>query len=80
MRDLKMKKESNSEEDYTNALDNLRAQINVADNQLIDIVGKRKNEVFGNIILEGEKVVLSEEIVIKMFKAIHQESIIIKKK
>ncbi len=98
MRDLKMKKESNSEEDYTSALDNLRAQINVADNQLIEIVGKRMkiadqigalkkeknvavlqskrwNEVLGNMILEGEKVGLSEEFVLRMFKAIHQESI-----
>jgi len=97
-RDLKIKKVTNSEEDYTSALDNLRAQINVADNQLIDIVGKRMkiadqigalkkeknvavlqskrwNEVLGNMILEGEKVGLSEEFVLKMFKAIHQESI-----
>ena len=36
---------------------------------------KRWNEVLGNMILEGEKVGLSEEFVLKMFKAIHQESI-----
>ncbi len=98
MRDLKIRKETNSEADYTKSLENLRAQINVADNQLVDIVGKRMkiadqigalkkeknvavlqskrwNEVLGNMILEGEKVGLSEEFVLKMFKAVHQESI-----
>ena len=97
-RDLKIKKVTNEEEAYKDSLNNLRAQINVADNQLIDIVGKRMkiadqigalkkeknvavlqskrwNEVLGNMILEGEKVGLSEEFVLKMFKAIHQESI-----
>ena len=36
---------------------------------------KRWNEILGNMILEGEKMGLSEEFVLKMFKAIHQESI-----
>ena len=36
---------------------------------------KRWNEILGNMILEGEKRGLSEEFVLKMFKAIHQESI-----
>ena len=36
---------------------------------------KRWNEILGNMILEGEKKGLSEEVVLKMFKAIHQESI-----
>ena len=35
---------------------------------------KRWNEILGNMILEGEKKGLSEEFVLKMFKAIHQES------
>ena len=98
MKDLKIKKVTNEEDAYLDSLNNLRAQINVADNQLIDIVGKRMkiadqigalkkdknvavlqskrwNEVLGNMILEGEKVGLSEEFVLKMFKAVHQESI-----
>ncbi len=98
MKDLKIKKVTNEEDAYKDALNNLRAQINVADNQLIDVMGKRMkvadqigalkkeknvavlqnkrwNEVLGNMILEGEKVGLSEEFVLKMFKAIHQESI-----
>ena len=36
---------------------------------------KRWNEILGNMILEGEKKGLREEFVLKMFKAIHQESI-----
>ena len=36
---------------------------------------KRWNEILGNMILEGETKGLSEEFVLKMFKAIHQESI-----
>ena len=36
---------------------------------------KRWNEILGNMILEGEKKGLSEEFVLRMFKAIHKESI-----
>ena len=36
---------------------------------------KRWNEILGNMISEGEKKGLSEEFVLRMFKAIHQESI-----
>ncbi len=36
---------------------------------------KRWNEILGKMILEGEENSLSEEFVLKMFKAIHQESI-----
>ena len=98
MEDLKIRKESNTEADYTSSLDNLRAQINVVDGQLIDLLGKRMkvadeigalkkdknvavlqskrwNEILGNMILEGESNGLSEEFVLKLFKAIHQESI-----
>ena len=76
----------------------MRAQINVVDSQLIEMLGKRMkiaddigalkkeknvavlqskrwNEILGNMILEGEARGLSEEFVLKMFKAIHQESI-----
>ncbi len=98
MRDLKIRKETDSEEDFTKDLSNLRAQIDVIDNQLLDILGKRMktsdsigalkkernvavlqstrwNEILGKMILEGESRGLSEEFVLKMFKAIHQESI-----
>jgi chorismate mutase len=98
MQDLKIRKETNTEADYQSSLDNLRAQINVADSQLLETLGKRMkiadqigalkkeknvavlqskrwNEILGNMILEGESKGLSEEFILKMFKAIHQESI-----
>ena len=98
MRDLKVRKETNTEAAYKSDLDNLRAQINVVDGQLVDLLGKRMkvadqigslkkdknvavlqskrwNEILGNMVLEGEAKGLSEEFVLKMFKAIHQESI-----
>src|SRR5210317_2408565 len=98
MKDLKIRKESNSEEDYNKTLNNLRAQIDVVDNQIIDLLGKRMkaadgigelkknknvavlqskrwNEILGKMVLEGEEHGLSEEFILRMFKAIHQESI-----
>ena len=98
MEDLRIRKEAITEPESLNSLDNLRAQINVADDQLIELLGKRMkvsdqigelkkgknvavlqskrwNEILGNMILEGEQRGLSEEFVLKMFKAIHQESI-----
>lgn len=98
MKDLRIRKESDPEAEYNSKLSNLRAQIDVIDNQLIDTLGKRMkisdgigelkkqknvavlqssrwNEILGKMILEGETNGLSEEFVLKMFKAIHQESI-----
>ena len=85
-------------EDYNDKLKNLRTQINLYDNQLINILGnrmdvaekigllkkknnvavlqsKRWNEILGKMILEGDEKNLSEEFILKVFKAIHQESI-----
>lgn len=98
MKDLRIRKETDEEAEYMSNLTNLRAQIDVLDNQLIDLLGKRMkvsdgigklkkqknvavlqsnrwNAILGNMILEGEQRGLSEEFVLKMFKAIHQESI-----
>ena len=98
MKDLRIRKETNEEAEYQSNLSNLRAQIDILDNQLIDLLGKRMkvsdgigelkkqknvavlqsnrwNAILGNMILEGEQRGLSEEFVLKMFKAIHQESI-----
>lgn len=98
MTDLKIRKETDEESDYNNKLGQLRAQIDVIDNQLIEILGKRMktadsigklkkqrnvavlqtnrwNTILGKVILEGEAKGLSEEFVLRMFKAIHQESI-----
>ena len=98
MEDLRVRKETDAETEYSNSLNNLRAQIDVLDNQLIELLGKRMkvsdgigqlkkqknvavlqtkrwNEILGNMVLEGESKGLSEEFILKMFKAIHQESI-----
>ena len=98
MKDLKIRKETNPEVEFTNAINNLRAQIDIVDNQIIELLGKRMkvsdgignlkkannvavlqskrwNEILGKMVLEGQDHGLSEEFVLKMFKAIHQESI-----
>ncbi|MDG1396766.1 MAG: bifunctional 3-deoxy-7-phosphoheptulonate synthase/chorismate mutase type II [Polaribacter sp.] len=98
MEELKIKKPTETAADYRESLGNLRAQINVVDDQLIELLGKRMevadqigalkkeknvavlqsrrwNEILGNMVLEGTSKGLSEEFVLKMFKAIHQESI-----
>lgn len=98
MNDLKIRKETDPEAEYNNELNNLRAQIDVVDNQLIDLLGKRMkvadaigklkkqknvavlqskrwNEILGKMVLEGDEKGLSEEFILRLFKAIHQESI-----
>ncbi|MFY0713833.1 bifunctional 3-deoxy-7-phosphoheptulonate synthase/chorismate mutase type II [Seonamhaeicola sp. NFXS20] len=98
MRDLKVKKEEDPEGDYNNKLNNLRAQIDIVDHEIIELLGKRMtvsdsigklkkeknlsvlqskrwNEILGRMVLEGQDYGLSEEFILKMFKAIHQESI-----
>lgn len=97
-KNLTVRRITNNDEVYLDNLDNLRAQINVHDNQLINILGnrmkvaekigllkkknnvavlqsKRWNEILGKMILEGDEKNLSEEFILKVFKAIHQESI-----
>jgi chorismate mutase len=44
-------------------------------NNVAVLQSKRWNEILGKMILEGEEKGLSEEFVLRMFKAIHQESI-----
>lgn len=98
MKDLKIRKMTDPEADYNKKIGNLRAQIDVIDNQLIEMLGKRmrvadeigglkkqKNvailqnkrwhEILGNMVLEGHQRGLSEEFILNIFKAIHQESI-----
>lgn len=98
MRDLRIRKETDQEAEYQSNLSNLRAQIDVLDNQIIDMLGKRMkvsdeigmlkkernvavlqtnrwNAILGKMILEGEEKGLSEEFVLRLYKAIHQESI-----
>ena len=98
MKDLKIRKESNEEEAYNTTLNTLRAQIDIADQTILDTLGKRMkvaedigtlkksknvavlqnkrwNEILGKMILKGQDRNLSEEFILKIFKAIHQESI-----
>jgi len=98
MKDLKIRKESDEEAEYNRKLNTCRAQIDIIDNTVIEILGrrmkisdeigllkkqknvavlqsKRWNEILGKMILEGEERGLSEEFILRMFKAIHQESI-----
>jgi len=98
MNDLKVRKVTTDEEAYQQALSNLRAQIDVIDETLLDTLGKRMktaveigtikkdnnvavlqnkrwNEILGKMILEGQERNLSEEFILRVFKAVHQESI-----
>ncbi len=96
--DLKVKKVTVEEDDYNTEMIKLRANIDIADSKLLQILGnrmkvaeqigalkktknvavlqnKRWNEILGKMILEGEDKGLSEEFILRIFKAIHQESI-----
>lgn len=96
--DLKIRKVEDSEVEFNNQLNTMRTQIDLIDDQIMDMLGKRMkivdnigalkkknnvailqvkrwNEVLGRMILEGEQNKLSEEFVLKIYKAIHLESI-----
>jgi chorismate mutase len=97
-RDLKIRKMTTEDDDYNTAMIKLRANIDIADTRLLEILGnrmktaeqigalkkaknvavlqnKRWNEILGKMILEGEQKGLSEEFILRLFKAIHEESI-----
>ncbi len=96
--DLRIRKKDTHEMEFKNQLHTLRTQIDVIDDKILEMMGKRMkiadgigalkasnnvsilqvkrwNEVLGRMILKGEVHQLSEEFVLKMYKAIHQESI-----
>jgi len=96
--DLKVKKITVEEDDYTTEMIKLRANIDIADSKLLEILGnrmkvaeqigalkkaknvavlqnKRWTEILEKMIAEGENKGLSEEFILRIFKAIHQESI-----
>jgi len=98
MKELKIRRGDFQEENYIKKLSNYRAKIDMIDNDLVEILGKRMNlsdkigklkkdknvavlqskrwnEILGKMILEGKDNGLSEEFVLQIFKAIHQESI-----
>lgn len=97
-KDLRIRKETDNADDYTNRLTKFRVDIDEYDAKLLEILGKRMkvadkigalkkeknvavlqnkrwNEILGKMILDGEEKGLSEEFILKIFKAIHQESI-----
>ena len=45
------------------------------ENNVAVLQNKRWNEILGKMILDGEDRDLSEEFILRVFKAIHQESI-----
>ena len=96
--DLKVRKLDDVSDEFTHKMKKLRANIDVLDATLVELLGKRMkvadeigqvkkeanvavlqntrwNEILGKMILDGEKKGLSEEFVLRLFKAIHQESI-----
>ena len=98
IKDLTIRKTDDTTDEYSQKMTKLRANIDVLDANLLDLLGKRMkvadeigqvkkdanvailqnnrwNEILGKMILEGEKKGLTEEFVLRMFKAIHQESI-----
>jgi chorismate mutase len=98
-KDLRIRKPTTDEPDYNAEMIKLRANIDVADSKLLEILGnrmkvseqigalkktrniavlqhKRWNEILEKMILEGQQKGLSEEFILRLFKAIHQESIV----
>ncbi|MAN59212.1 MAG: 3-deoxy-7-phosphoheptulonate synthase [Flavobacteriaceae bacterium] len=96
--DLRIRKKGEDHLEFQNQLNTLRTQIDVIDNKIVEMMGKRMkiadsigelkkdhnvailqvkrwNEVLGRMILRGEENQLSEEFVLRLYKAIHQESI-----
>jgi chorismate mutase len=97
-KDLRIRKNASFNEDFQEQLTFLRTQIDMADNQLLEVLGKRMkvaddigllkkeknvailqaerwNQVLQNMLSQCEGHRLSEEFILRMFKAIHQESI-----
>ena len=95
---ITIRKITDHEKAIQQSLQQLRTQIDMLDQSLLDGLGKRMkisdeigklkkdnnvavlqnkrwNEILGRMILEGEDRNLGKEFVIKLFKAIHQESI-----
>lgn len=95
---LKVRKSEGDQVEFRNQLKTLRSQIDLIDDQIMDIMGKRMkivdnigamkkknnvailqvkrwNQILQRMIQLGDEYTLSEEFVLKIYKAIHQESI-----
>ena len=98
LKKLKVRKTEGEAIEFKNQLNTLRTQIDLIDDQIMDLLGKRMkivdnigvlkksnnvailqvkrwNEILNRMIVEGEQNRLSEEFVLNIYKAIHQESI-----
>ncbi|NJW54076.1 bifunctional 3-deoxy-7-phosphoheptulonate synthase/chorismate mutase type II [Salinimicrobium oceani] len=98
MQDLRIRKEISESEEFQSKLQSLRAMIDIADTQLLDVLSRRMkiadeigrakkaqnvailqnqrwSEILGKMTKEGEQNGLSEDFIMRIFKAIHQESI-----
>lgn len=98
LKDLKVRKSEGDQIEFKNQMKTLRSQIDLIDDQIMDIMGKRMkivdtiglmkkknnvailqvkrwNQILERMIQLGEEYTLSEEFVLKIYKAIHQESI-----
>ena len=96
--DLRIPKLEGDAASYNKELNTLRTQIDLLDNKLVTMMGKRMkiadaigllkkennvailqnkrwNEILEKMILEGDENQLSEEFMLRIYKAIHQESI-----
>ena len=97
-RDLKVRKSEGDQVEFKNQLSTLRSQIDLIDDQIMDMLGKRMkivdniggmkkknnvailqvkrwNQILERMIQLGSEYKVSEEFVLKIYKAIHQESI-----
>ncbi len=95
---LKIRKTEGDQIEFKNQLNTLRSQIDLIDDQIMDMMGKRMkvvdaiggmkrknnvailqvkrwNQILDRMIQLGSENQLSEEFVLKIYKAIHQESI-----
>lgn len=98
IKDLKIRKADSDADEFTSKMTKLRANIDVLDANLLELLGKRMkiaeeigqvkkdanvavlqnnrwNEILEKMIHEGGSKGLTEEFILRLFKAIHQESI-----
>ncbi|HTO36743.1 MAG TPA: bifunctional 3-deoxy-7-phosphoheptulonate synthase/chorismate mutase type II [Flavobacterium sp.] len=98
LKNLKVRKETDSTDDFTRELTKLRFKIDETDEKILEIIGKRmkiseeigllKKErnvailqterwktILEKMIENGTKKGLSEDFILRLFKAVHQESI-----
>ncbi|QAA82841.1 3-deoxy-7-phosphoheptulonate synthase [Aequorivita sp. H23M31] len=96
--DLKVRKTEGDQIEFRNQLSTLRSQIDLIDDQIMDMLGKRMkivdsiggmkkknnvailqvkrwNQILERMIELGGEYTLSEDFVLRIYKAIHQESI-----